>query len=193
MMNARGQAIQIAREKLALNPLYLDTETTGRERNSEIIEISIIDDVGQVVFESLVKPTRPIPLDVTRIHGITNEIVKDAPNWMGVWPRVRDVLAGRSVGIYNADFDLRMIRQTLEKFRMAWSPPENFVSFCIMKLYAQYQGEWNSLRGSYHWHSLEDAGRQCRIPLPNSHRARDDSLLARAVLHHMAADAAVTR
>lgn len=193
MMNARQQAIQIAGEKLALNPLYLDTETTGRERNSEIIEISIIDDVGQVVFESLVKPTRLIPLDVMRIHGITNEMVKDAPNWMNVWPRVRDALAGRSVGIYNAEFDMRMIRQTLEKFRMPWSPPQNFSSFCIMKLYAQYKGEWNARSGSYRWHSLEDAGSQCRIPLPNSHRARDDSLLARAVLHHMAADPTFTQ
>jgi len=191
-MNARVQAIQIAREKLALSPLYLDTETTGRERNSEIVEVSIIDDMGLVVFESLVKPTRPIPLDVIRIHGITNEMVKDAPNWMSVWPRMREVLASRSVGIYNADFDMRMIRQTLEKFRMPWSPPENFSSFCIMKLYAQYKGEWNNMRGSYRWHSLEDAGQQCRIPLQNSHRARDDSLLARAVLHYMAADAAVT-
>jgi len=193
MMSARGQAIQIAREKLALNPLYLDTETTGREQSSEIIEISIIDDVGQVVFESLVKPTRLIPLEVTRIHGITNEMVKGSPNWMSVWPRVRDVLTGRIVGIYNAEFDLRMIKQTLEKFRMAWTTPENFSSFCIMKLYAQYKGEWNNMRGAYRWHSLENAGRQCRIPLPNSHRARDDSLLARAVLHYMAADAAFTQ
>jgi DNA polymerase-3 subunit epsilon len=193
MMNARLQVIQIAREKLALNPLYLDTETTGIERNSEIIEICIIDDMGQVVFESLVKPTRPISLDVTRIHGITNEMVKDALNWMSIWPQVRDVLAGRSVGIYNADFDLRMIKQTLEKFRMYWSATENFSSFCIMKLYAQYRGEWNNMRRSYRWHSLEDAGRLCRIPLPNSHRARDDSLLARALLHYMAAGAAVTQ
>jgi DNA polymerase-3 subunit epsilon len=193
MISARGQAVQIAREKLALNPLYLDTETTGRELNSEIIEISIIDDAEQVVLESLVKPTRPIPLDVMRIHGITNEMVKDAPNWMVVWPRVRDVLAGRIVGIYNADFDMRLIRQTLEKFRMPWSPPQNFSSFCIMKLYAQFRGEWNARSRSYRWHSLEDAGRQCRIPLPNSHRAQDDSLLARAVLHYMAADASLTQ
>ncbi len=192
-MNARQQAIEIARQKLALSPLYLDTETTGRERSSEIIEISIIDDLGQVVFESLMRPTRPIPLEVTRIHGITNEMVNNASNWMLVWPHVRDVLAGHSVGIYNAEFDLRMIRQTLDIFRMRWSAPENFSSFCIMKLYAQYKGEWNSMRGSYRWHSLEDAGRQCRIPLPNSHRAKDDSLLARAVLHYIASDAAVSQ
>jgi DNA polymerase III epsilon subunit-like protein len=192
-MNARLQAIQSAREKVMLKPLYLDTETTGRERYSEIIEICIIDDLGQVVFESLVKPSRPIPQEAIRIHGITNEMVKDASSWMVVWPQVHDILAGRHVGIYNADFDLQMIKQTLDKYRMRLSTMESFSSFCIMKLYAQYYGEWNSKRGSYRWHSLEDAGRQCRISLPNTHRALDDSLLARAVLHYMASDSTVSR
>lgn len=190
-MNARHQAIHLARQHLVRNPLYLDTETTGRDRESEIIEICIIDDAGQVVFESLIKPSRPIPLEATRIHGITNEMVKDASNWMVVWPKVTDALAERHVGIYNAEFDLQMIRQTLDKYRMRLSSLESFSSFCIMKLYAQYNGEWNSKRGSYRWHSLEDAGRQCRISLPNKHRAQDDSLLARAVLHFIASDSSV--
>jgi DNA polymerase III epsilon subunit-like protein len=192
MINARQQAIQIARAKLALNPLYLDTETTGRERNSEIIEISIIDDMGEVVFESLAKPSVPIPMAATRIHGITNDMVKNAPSWMVVWPKVQDIIINRTVGIYNSEFDLRMMIQTLDKYRMRTSILQSFSSFCIMKLFAQYIGEWDRARGHYRWHSLEDAGRQCRIPLSNTHRARDDSLLARAVLHYMASDASVS-
>lgn len=192
MIDARQQAIQIARAKLALNPLYLDTETTGRERNSEIVEICIIDDMGEVVFESLVKPSTQIPLAVTRIHGITNEMVKNASSWMVVWPKVQDIITNRTVGIYNSEFDLRMIMQTLDKYRMRSSILQSFSSFCIMKLYAQYTGEWDHARGHYRWRSLEDAGRLCRIPLSNTHRARDDSLLARAVLHYIAADATVS-
>ena len=192
-MNARHQAILTAREKLALNPLYLDTETTGRDQDSEIIEICIIDDSGQAVFQSFIRPSRPIPQAVTRVHGITDEMVKDAAIWMVVWPQVHDVLAGRHIGIYNADFDLKMIRQTLSNYRMRWPTLESFSSFCIMKLYAQYKGEWNSMRRDYRWHSLEDAGRQCHIPLPNTHRAKDDSLLARALLHYMASDSLVNR
>jgi DNA polymerase III epsilon subunit-like protein len=93
-------------------------------------------------------------------------------------------LDGRQVGIYNADFDLRMLRQSNAKFNLRWEIDTSF--FCIMKLYAQFYGSWNNARRSYRWHSLEAAGRHCRIPLPNTHRAKDDTLLARSVLLHMA-------
>jgi DNA polymerase-3 subunit epsilon len=187
MLSPRLEAIQIARARLALDPLYLDTETTGVERYSEIIEVCVIDDRGDVLLESLVKPTRPIPRDATRIHGITDAHVHTASSWPIVWPKLEHVLSGRTVGIYNAEFDLRLFQQSHAKYRMPISA-YTFTPFCIMKLYAQYHGEWNRARGSYRWHSLEDAGRQCRIPLQNTHHARDDSLLARAILHHIAAD-----
>jgi hypothetical protein len=69
---------------------------------------------------------------------------------------------------------------------MIWKRPEGMRDFCIMKLYAQYYGQWNSRRGDYRWQSLDAAGRQCRIPLPNSHRAKDDALLTKAVLENLA-------
>lgn len=186
MISARHQAIQIALQKLALDPLYLDTETTGTERNSEIVEISILDNQGMIVYQSLVRPTIRIPADATRIHGITNEQVASAPTWLHVWHQVQEHLSGRHVGIYNAEFDLRLIQQTHARVGLRWSTAPGFSSFCIMKLYAQYVGEWNRQRGSYRWHSLDSAGRQCRIPLSNTHRASDDALLARAVLHFIA-------
>lgn len=55
-----------------------------------------------------------------------------------------------------------------------------------MELYARYYGSWNERYSSYRWQSLENAGSQCGIAIPNSHRAKDDTLLARAVLLHMA-------
>jgi len=186
MRTARNQAIQIAREILSQNPVYLDTETTGIDRSSEIVEICILDDDAQILFQSLVKPTVSIPPDVIRIHGITNEMVKSAPSWLTVWPLVEATLTGRQVGIYNADFDLRMMQQTHTKFHIPWRFNRMVSSFCIMRLYAQFYGEWNPAYASYRWHSLEAAGRHCQIPLPNTHRAYDDALLARQVLHHIA-------
>jgi DNA polymerase-3 subunit epsilon len=186
MTTERSLAIQKARELISLHPLYLDTETTGIETFSEIVEICLIDDDGSLVYESLVKPTGRIPFDVIQIHGITDEMVRNAPRWMEVWPEVEKVLSGRQIGVYNSDFDLRMMQQTHGKYRMRWQIPPETYFFCIMKLYARYYGEWNRGRGSYRWHSLEMAGRHCKIPLPNTHRARDDTQLARAILHHMA-------
>jgi DNA polymerase-3 subunit epsilon len=192
MNRARTQAILTAREKLALHPVYLDTETTGLVRDSEIVEVCLIDENGEVLFESLVRPTRPVPPDAMRIHGITNEMLKSKPTWLVTWPRIEQLIAGRTVGIYNAEFDLRMMQQTHSRYRMPWPPAVTFDHFCIMKLYAQYFGDWNPARSSYRWHSLESAGRQCRIPLLNSHRAIDDTLLARAVLQHIASDSSLT-
>ncbi len=83
---ARRRAIETARKVIENRPIYLDTETTGLERSDEIIEISIVDDEGQVVFDSLVKPSQPIPADSTRIHGITDADVLGARSWPVVWP-----------------------------------------------------------------------------------------------------------
>ncbi|MBV7328993.1 3'-5' exonuclease [Chloroflexi bacterium TSY] len=191
-MNAiqvRKNTINQAQQYLARKPLYLDTETTGYHDTDQIVEICIIDHDGQVLLDSLVKPIGSIPFGAVQIHGITNEMVQDAPTWPEIWPQVHSLLTGRSVGIYNATFDLRLIQQSHQISGLASSglkPEAGAQAFCIMKLYARYYGEWNHRRRSYQWQSLEAAGKQCQLSLSNTHRARDDTLLARAVLRHMA-------
>ncbi|MEJ5314802.1 MULTISPECIES: 3'-5' exonuclease [Anaerolinea] len=181
----RQRAIQIAREVLKHNPIYLDTETTGLGAQDEIIEISIVNDQGQVVYESLVRPTRPIPPDAIAIHGITNEEVQKARPWHIVWQEVRPVLLNAGVVvIYNEEFDLRMMQQTHARLGLPWR--DRFRTFDLMKLYAEYYGEWDPKRRSYRYHSLEAAGKQCGIALPNAHRATADTLLTRALLHFIA-------
>ena len=116
MFSSRSEAIKIAQEKLANKPLFLDTETTGLDNFSEIVEICIVEHDGEILYETLVKPTRQIPFDAVRIHGISDPMVQNAPYWIQVWKDVKPILNGRHVGIYNADFDLRMIRQSNAKF-----------------------------------------------------------------------------
>jgi DNA polymerase-3 subunit epsilon len=186
MIASRMEAIRIARQLLSQNPVYLDTETTGVERNSEIVEICVLDDDEKILLETLVKPGGKIPPDATRIHGITSVMLVDAPAWPEVWLQTQSVLANRAVGIYNAEFDIRLMKQSHERNFMRWPSQPGFSTICLMKLYAQFKGDWNSQRGSYRWHSLETARMHCKISLPNSHRAQADCRLARAVLHYMA-------
>jgi DNA polymerase III epsilon subunit-like protein len=174
----RNFAAQQARRWLETQPVYLDTETTGLNDQAEIVEISILDHAGEVLLDTLVRPRRTIPLDAVRIHGIRNEMVATAPTWLQVWPQVEAILNGRTVGIFNADFDLRMFRQTHRINGLPWRAPD-MQPFCIMRLYADF-------RGTSRFTSLEDAGRQLGIALPNAHRARADTALARAVLLRMA-------
>jgi len=182
--DARQRAIRTAKKILEAQPVYLDTETTGLESNAEIIEISIVDHGGDILFESLVRPSQPIPAEATQIHGISNDEVQTSPTWPVVWPEVRGRLFGKVIVMYNEAFDLRMMQQSHARYRLPWK--ERFNSFDLLKLYAEFRGEWNPRRGAYRYHSLAKAGQQCGIALPNAHRSTADTLLTRAVLHYIA-------
>ena len=84
----------------------------------------------------------------------------------------------------NAEFDLKMMQQSSRANRIIMDQ-SNWGRFCLMKLYADYYGQVG-YRGEFRWQRLEDAARQCQIDLHNTHRALDDTLLARAVLEHIA-------
>jgi DNA polymerase III subunit epsilon len=178
---AQGQAQRILQSR----PVFLDTETTGLGPDAEVVEIAIVDSAGATLFESLVRPSRPIPPDATGIHGITTAMVSGAPDWRSVWPSVEPLLAGRRIAIYNAEFDLRMMRLAHRRASLNWTLPEELFT-CLMELYAEFRGDWNPIRRSYRWHSLDAAGQHCALPLTNSHRAAQDAQLARLLLEHMA-------
>lgn len=180
----RLRAIQHARYYNGLDPIFLDTETTGLHADAEIVEICLIDSTGSVLYDSLVRPTRSIPWDAVLVHNITDELVSDAPPWSQVWSRVEEIIRGRYVGIYNAEFDLRMMRQTHALYGIRWE--ENIFShFCIMRLYAQFYGQSRGRYGTPRWQSLTDAARQCSVYIQGAHRARQDTELAMAVFNHM--------
>ena len=181
----RRNAIQEARVLLETNPVYLDTETTGMHLSAEVIEIGIIDDLGEMLFDQLIRPRGKIDPAAGRVHGITYEMLASAPTWEQVWPQAEAVLLGRKIGVYNVEFDLRLIKQSHNRSWMTWALPDaNF--FDIMKLYARFYGDWDPYHKSFRYQSLEIAGRQCGIKLPNAHRAVDDCLLTRALLHYIA-------
>jgi DNA polymerase-3 subunit epsilon len=184
-LQARQSAILQAQLEVQHKPVYLDTETTGLETADQIVEICILDHDGKTLIDSLVKPKGKIPILASRIHGITDEMVAEAPTWPEIWPQVEAALAGRRVAIYNAEFDLKMLKNSHLKYHLRWAFPGE-VSFCVMKLYAQFYGEWNYTYGSYRWQKLEEAARQCKIEVKGAHRARADALMARSVLQYMA-------
>jgi len=182
---AHPKVIQRAREILAQDPIFIDTETTGFAPTDVIIEIGVVNLAGETLYESFFKPAIPIPADAIAIHGITEDMVAEAPNWKDTWPELQAVLTGRVVGMYNAEFDLRMMKQTHSRYWLDW-PMDDRQFFCVMKLYAAYYGEASTRGRGYRYHKLEAAGAACRIPLPNSHRAVDDARLTAALFKYMA-------
>jgi len=185
-LNPRQEAIQQARHWLDKNPLFLDTETSGMGEQDTVVEISLVDLQGVVLLDTLVHTPRPIARDAFQVHGITSEITRQAPAWPEIWPELKKLLTSAPIGIYNAAFDLKMIQQTNRMNWIHWKPNPQVEFFDVMKIYAQFTGERNPRTGDYRWVSLEKAGKDCGIPLPNAHRAKDDALLTAALLRKIA-------
>jgi len=80
-----GSVVENARPEFPRRGVVLDTETTGlNHRSNEIIEIGVIaftfNDAGEIgditgVYGGLQQPTVPIPVEITRLTGITDDMV----------------------------------------------------------------------------------------------------------------------
>lgn len=98
----------------------LDFETTGMsEHKDEIIQtgLAVIDEAGAVcsTFSSYVRPSGPIPEEIARLTGITDEDVREAPEiedvLAGMVPHLQDaVLVG-----HNIEFDARFLQAALDR------------------------------------------------------------------------------
>jgi DNA polymerase-3 subunit epsilon len=185
MQDNKAAVAQESKSLITLTPHFLDTETTGFNPDDEVIDIAIIDSEGAVLLDSLVKPKKAIPNDASAIHGIYDQDLVDAPTWTEIWPDFVDILNDQVLGLYNADFDLRLIEQSCRLNGLGWTPPYK-QTFDVMALFARFYGDWNERHQSYTWKKLELAGRYLGIDLPNSHRALADALLTREVLVAMA-------
>lgn len=168
------------------NPVFLDTETTGLGVNDEVCEISIIDQDGSTLLDTLVRPTFPIHPSVTAIHGISQAMVETAPSFPEILPKLHEVLKNRTLVVYNLEYDLRMLHQSAAAHHLQFSSP-HFLSWCAMKLYAEYWGEWSDYRQDYKWQRLGDAMRQQGIKFDGIlHRALADTQVTRLLMIKMA-------
>lgn len=121
----------------------LDVETTGLGECAQIIEIALVDSMGQVLFSSRVKPTVPIEPGALAIHGISLDALADAPTWPHVLPEIRDIVANRPIVIFNEDFDSRMIIQTCRAFEIDPGWWGIVTVHCAMALAADAYGPTN--------------------------------------------------
>jgi len=98
-----------------IRPLaIIDLETTGINLGSDrIVEIAIVkimQDGKKTVKRKLINPEMPIPQASTDIHGITNEMVKDAPTFRQVANELKQFLDNCDLAGYNSNrFDIPML------------------------------------------------------------------------------------
>ena len=154
-LKKREEAIVWARERLSdPDTLIVDTETTGllsKDPETKIVSLSMINTRGQVVLAGLVNPERPIPLEVQKIHGITDRDVKDAMPWSVIGDIAAYQMRNKHIVCFNANFDVHLMIHLLGVYGV---PQPEFEVSCAMEMYSQFVGEWSKAKSDYKWQRL---------------------------------------
>ncbi len=147
--------------------VILDTETTGT-RQAEVIELSIINLQGEVLFDQLIRPRRmEMNRHAQKVHGISLAELEDKPSLPEVMAELSPILERSLVLAWNALFDKLMIQRS----RMIWDlPPGDFRTMCAMRLYASLYG-----KRTFGLHrAVEGEGLTHLLQRHSSHRALGD-------------------
>lgn len=93
---------------------FIDLETTGvnisNDRIVEIAIVKILTDGTRQVKRKLINPQIPIPAGASDVHGITDEMVKDAPSFKQVANEIKQFIENCDLGGYNSNrFDIPML------------------------------------------------------------------------------------
>jgi DNA polymerase-3 subunit epsilon len=129
---------------VTLNPLFVDTETTGLDSAAEIIEVAVLEPDGTALLETLVKPVDPVPQEATAIHGLANVDLVDAPAWPDVAARLGELMHGRLLIAHNASFDMRMFEQSSRRHGLATPAGDRWACTMEMLTHAN-DGAWPNL------------------------------------------------
>jgi DNA polymerase III subunit epsilon len=95
---------------------FIDLETTGinlgTDRIVEIAIVKILTDGTRSIKRKLINPEMPIPKASSDVHGITDEMVKDAPAFKQVAHELKQMLDGCDLAGYNSNrFDIPLLME----------------------------------------------------------------------------------
>jgi len=102
--------------QLARPIAVLDLETTGTNLATDrIVEIAVVrigTDGGRTVKRKLIHPEMKIPEASTKVHGITDEMVRDAPTFRAVANEFKQFIEGCDLAGYNSNrFDWPLLME----------------------------------------------------------------------------------
>ncbi len=93
----------------------LDIETTGLSyKDNEIIEIGLVKIAdGQIVekYSTLIKPQKPLVEFITKLTGITDDLLINAPVFSEVYPKIKNFIGQNILVAHNIKFDFDMLNQ----------------------------------------------------------------------------------
>ncbi len=155
---------------------FIDLETTGINVSiDKIVEIAIIKimpDGTRQVKRKLVNPEMPIPPSSSEIHGITDEMVKEAPTFKAIANEVKQFMEGSDIGGYNSNrFDIPMLNEEFLRAGIAIDM-ETRKLLDVQKVF--HMMEQRTLSAAYKFY--------CNKTLEDAHTAEADAMATYEVL-----------
>ncbi len=152
--------------------VFLDIETTGGSpadsRVTEIGALRVEDGKVVAVYSQLINPQQNVPWYITRLTGITDEMLWDAPPFADAADDLDILLDGAVFVAHNVQFDYSFIKAEFVRSGGSF----NMDRFCTARLSRKlYPGQGR--------HNLDTVIKAHNIRVQNRHRALDDA----TVLH----------
>ena len=159
-----------------------DIETTGLSReHARIVEIGAVKFRNGEIVDTrswLVNPGMPIPEATQWVHGITDDMVADAPSFDEMFPEFAEFIGDAVLLAHNARFDVRIVHA--EAVRNNREPPQNVVLDTLAlarKCYPEAES-----------YNLEKLMKHLDIPATRFHRGLDDAQYVKDLFVRMTAD-----
>ena len=155
----------------------IDLETTGIDlATDKIVEIAIVKlmpDGTTQKKRKIINPQKPIPQASSNVHGITDEMVKDAPTFKQAANEIKQFLAGCDLGGYNSNrFDIPMLVEEFLRSGLEFSM-EGRKLVDVQKIF--HSMEQRTLSAAYKFY--------CNKILENAHSAEADAHATLEILH----------
>lgn len=147
---------------------FIDLETTGVNLSTDrIVEIAIVKinpDGNRQVKRKLINPEMPIPKNASDVHGISDQMVKDAPTFKQAGNEIKQFLDQCDLGGYNSNrFDIPLL---MEEFLRAGMDVDLSNRKMVDVQHIFYTMEPRSLSAAYKFY--------CNKELENAHSAEAD-------------------
>ncbi len=160
--------------------ICVDCESTGLDpKTNRLIEIAIVKFRGDQhveSYETLVNPECDIPEESTKIHHITNEMVKDKPTIKDILPQCLKMMSGHIIVGHGILFDIQLIAEEAKRATIPCKILDQ--KFIDTLRLARLYGESPS-------NSLEQLRSHFNISNEGAHRAMSDVIVNIQVFAHL--------
>jgi DNA polymerase-3 subunit epsilon len=149
-----------------MRQIVLDTETTGlsAEAGDRIIEIGCVELVARKLTGNnkhwYLNPERDSHEDALKVHGISNEFLRDKPKFAAIVDELMAYVEGAEIIIHNAAFDIGFLNKELELLgRRTFTACVGRVTDTLAMAKEMYPGKRNSLDALCDRLGVDNSGR----------------------------------